>query len=88
MTQKLKITICMGSSCFARGNEENLRLIEEYIREHQLNDRIELSGRCCARQCAEGPNVSIDGVLYNKVGKDLLLNLLKEKLSAESKESS
>ena len=88
MTQKLKITICMGSSCFARGNEENLRTIEDYIREHQLADRIELSGRCCARQCAEGPNVSIDGVLYNKVGKDLLLNLLKEKLSAESKESS
>ncbi len=88
MTQKLKITICMGSSCFARGNEENLRTIEDYIKQHQLDDRIELSGRCCARQCAEGPNVSIDGVLYNKVGKDLLLNLLKEKLSAESKESS
>jgi NADH:ubiquinone oxidoreductase subunit E len=88
MTQKLKITICMGSSCFARGNEENLRTIEDYIQEHQFADRIELSGRCCARQCAEGPNVSIDGVLYNKVGKDLLLNLLKEKISAESEKSS
>jgi NADH:ubiquinone oxidoreductase subunit E len=79
MTQKQKIMICMGSSCFARGNEDNLRLIEDYIEEHQLGDRIELSGRCCAKQCAEGPNISIDGVLYNGVSKEKLLKLLDEK---------
>jgi|BioPla2DNA2_1021312.scaffolds.fasta_scaffold74078_2 NADH:ubiquinone oxidoreductase subunit E len=78
--KKLKIIICMGSSCFARGNEDNLRLIEDYIREHQLDDRVELSGRCCAKQCAEGPNVSIDGVVYNGVNEERLMKLLNEKL--------
>ena len=86
MMQKLKIMICMGSSCFARGNEDNLRLIEDYIREHQLNDRIDLSGRCCAKQCAEGPNISIDGVLYNRISKDQLMKLLEEKFGKEFKE--
>ena len=28
---KLNIVVCMGSSCFARGNQENLAFIEEYI---------------------------------------------------------
>ncbi|NMA48131.1 MAG: (2Fe-2S) ferredoxin domain-containing protein [Lentisphaerae bacterium] len=79
MTQKLKIMICMGSSCFARGNEDNLRLIEDYIQEHQLSDRIELSGRCCAKQCAAGPNISIDGVVYTGVNEEQLLKLLAEK---------
>ena len=29
---KLNISVCMGSSCFARGNNENLEFIEKYIR--------------------------------------------------------
>ena len=39
------ILICMGSSCFARENRENLGLIEEYLRSHKLEDsvRIEVS---------------------------------------------
>lgn len=86
MMQKLKIMICMGSSCFARGNEDNLRLIEDYIREHQLSDRIDLSGRCCAKQCAEGPNISIDGVLYNRISKEQLLKLLEERFGTAIKE--
>ena len=28
---KLNITVCMGSSCFARGNEQNLAFLESYI---------------------------------------------------------
>ena len=31
----VEIVICMGSSCFARGNEENLRIIESFIAENQ-----------------------------------------------------
>ena len=27
---KHDIVICMGSSCFARGNKRNLKIIEEY----------------------------------------------------------
>ena len=28
---KPKITICMGSSCFARGNEKNVEFCEEFL---------------------------------------------------------
>ncbi len=31
---KSKIRICMGSSCFRRGNRKNLEFIETYIEEH------------------------------------------------------
>ena len=31
-----EIVICMGSSCFARGNEVNLRIIEDFLRENGL----------------------------------------------------
>ena len=39
----MKITVCMGSSCFARGNDQNLEFIEKYIKEKGLEAEIELS---------------------------------------------
>ena len=49
---KLNITVCMGSSCFARGNQENLAYIEEYIKEHGIDANIELEGMRCENKCA------------------------------------
>lgn len=74
----MEIVICMGSSCFTRGNEENLRVIEEFMEEHDRDDRIQLSGKCCLAKCAEGPNVIIDGHCYNHVDKGMLIDLLNE----------
>lgn len=66
----------MGSSCYVRGNEENLKLIEDYIEKNQLEAEIHLCGSNCARQCAEGPNITINGVLHQNVKKDDLLEIL------------
>ena len=38
-----EITVCMGSSCFARGNATNLDIIEKYLREHPAG-RVRLEG--------------------------------------------
>lgn len=66
----MKITVCMGSSCFARGNDKNLEFIENYIKENGLEAEIELSGARCEGKCATGPNIIIDGVEYNEVDED------------------
>lgn len=76
---KSKIVICMGSSCFARGNEENLRTIEQFVKANHLEDRVELSGSGCTGECAKGPNLVIDGVVYNRMEKEALIDLLEEK---------
>ena len=34
-----KIVVCLGSSCFARGNAQNLAAIEEYLQNHGLKVR-------------------------------------------------
>jgi len=33
---KINITVCMGSSCFARGNQQNLAFIEAFIKAHDI----------------------------------------------------
>ena len=69
---KLEITVCMGSSCFARGNDQNLEFIENYIKENGLEAQVDLSGTRCSGNCADGPNIVINGVDYSGDEQDKL----------------
>ncbi len=75
---KLNITVCMGSSCFARGNQENLAFLEDYIKEHGIDANIELEGSRCENKCASGPNIYINGQEYNNVDIDKLKEILEK----------
>ncbi|MGL4594251.1 MAG: NAD(P)H-dependent oxidoreductase subunit E [Thermoguttaceae bacterium] len=75
----MEIVICMGSSCFTRGNEENLRVIEEFIALNDCEDQVQLSGKCCLGRCSDGPNIVIDGQCFNRVNKEMLIDLLNER---------
>ena len=85
ISKKPKITICMGSSCFARGNENNLKVIQDYLERHDLTDDIdiELSGTLCLGKCGTGPNVIINKQMYNKVNEGVMLDILKSLFPTE-----
>lgn len=76
--EKIKINICMGSSCFARGNESILEVIKEYLTEHGLRDRVEFKGHLCKNLCNEGPNVEINGMVYSGVTEQSIVGILDE----------
>ena len=80
----VKIVICMGSSCFEKGNKENLRLIENFIQKHSLEGQVDLSGKCCLSECSDGPNVIINDVCYHHPARETLLGLLCETFHIES----
>jgi len=70
----------MGSSCFARGNEKNLRLIEEYLQSRGIGGNVQLSGSCCEGKCSLGPNVVINGEIFHNVDPGTMIDLLNTKL--------
>lgn len=73
---KLNIIVCMGSACFARGNQQNLAFLESYIQEHGLEADINLAGTRCENKCAKGPVVIINNVEYNNVDEKKLEEIL------------
>ncbi len=75
-SMKTNIKICMGSSCFARGNNKNLEIIEKYIYDNKLNAQVELEGFCCEGKCQSGPNLKIDDKCYTQVTKEKLKTIL------------
>ena len=83
------IKVCMGSSCFARGNAKNLQLIQRFLDDNNLDGEIELTGLRCGDKCSKGPNITIDGVEYNNIDSGTLLDILEKHFkTAPSQDSS
>jgi NADH:ubiquinone oxidoreductase subunit E len=76
VSDNIEITICLGSSCFARGNGENLRAIQEHIRRNGLNARLKMRGCLCREKCTVGPSLVIDGIEYTNVQSGTAVALL------------
>jgi len=74
----IEIVICLGSSCFARGNSENLAILNQYAQTRGSNISVRLTGRLCQDQCNQGPNLMVGGNLYHNVTAARLRELLQQ----------
>ncbi len=77
---KIKIELCMGSSCFARGNSSVLSAIEAFASENGLEDRLELEGHLCLGKCNSGPHIAINGKEFSCLDEDCIIDLIKKEL--------
>ena len=80
MENSIRIVVCMGSSCFARGNEKNLELIEKFLEKHALAANVQLSGSLCECCCGQGPNIRINDKVYHAVSREKLPGILEREL--------
>jgi NADH:ubiquinone oxidoreductase subunit E len=80
MNHRREIVICLGSSCFARGNRVLLKIIQRYINTQGLADKVFFKGDHCFGACSEGPNIQIGGKLYNHVSEENIHHILSEAL--------
>jgi NADH:ubiquinone oxidoreductase subunit E len=60
-----EFVVCLGSSCFARGNSQNLSAIEAYLQGRGLLDCVR--GCLCQDECKLGPNISVCGAHHHEV---------------------
>ena len=74
------ITICMGSSCFARGNKKILGIIQDFISRRKLEGRIKFKGNHCFGKCKEGPILQIDDREYSGLNDENILEILEKEL--------
>ena len=80
MNHRREIVICLGSSCFARGNKNLLKTIQRYITQHGLSDKVLFKGDHCFGECNIGPNLMIGGRIYNEVNDENIHQILNESL--------
>jgi NADH:ubiquinone oxidoreductase subunit E len=80
MSRRFEMQICLGSSCFSRGNKEVVRFIREYLRKNHLDDRVIFSGARCLGHCSNGPNLVINGKVIEGVGLTQVEKILEDEL--------
>jgi NADH:ubiquinone oxidoreductase subunit E len=78
MEKDTEITICLGSSCFVRGNNETLKVIKEYLKNNKLENKVYFHGNHCFAKCSEGPILKINDKIYRNVNKFNVIEILTE----------
>ncbi|MFW5974792.1 MAG: NAD(P)H-dependent oxidoreductase subunit E [Bacteroidota bacterium] len=79
MSYEHEITICVGSSCFSRGNKKLVQLIKQYLKGHNLTQKVYFHGSHCYGQCERGPVMIMDGQAYFHIDEDKALTLIQSK---------
>lgn len=73
-----KIEICLGSSCYCRGNSELLETIERFLKETMIEDKVDFLGTSCEGHCANGPTLKVDNKRFFEVDQGVLVDLLNQ----------
>lgn len=81
MKPKNQLIICMGSSCYSRGNRVNLELIKAWLSERNIEAEVEFKGQLCSGLCNKGPVIIINDHVYQDVQSVNVINILKTALT-------
>lgn len=80
MNTKKEIKICLGSSCFSRGNKEILNIIKTYLKEHKLEHKVYFHGAHCFGKCSDGPNLQFGETFYENVNDSNIIEIIQKEL--------
>ena len=80
MSKRAELIICLGSSCFSRGYKATLKAIMKFLDDQHLKDKVNFHGGHCFGNCAEGPNISINGKIYTGVDENGIIDILTNEL--------
>ena len=81
MAQRIEMEICLGSSCFSRGNKDVVMFIKEYLRKNHLDDRVIFKGARCMGRCSNGPSLTINGVITEGVTLSKIESILEKEFA-------
>jgi NADH:ubiquinone oxidoreductase subunit E len=60
-----KITVCIGSSCHLKGSRQVVEMLQYFIAQNKLDDKVELTGTFCMGQCQKGVCVTVDDQFFS-----------------------
>jgi len=78
--KKNVIRICLGSSCYTRGNAENLKIIQQYVEGRNIAASLDFRGHLCTENCNRGPVITINDETFEEVQPFQVEKILMEKL--------
>ena len=62
---KMKVTVCIGSSCHIKGSRQVVEQLQNLIKENNLDDKVDLGGTFCLGKCQQGVCVTVDDEFHS-----------------------
>ena len=65
------VQVCVGSSCYLKGSQEIVELLEKGVKDNSLEDEVVLVGSFCIGRCNRlGVTVQVDDDVYEGITRD------------------
>ncbi len=65
------VQVCVGSSCYLKGSQDIVDLLESAVAEHHLEEDVVLSGSFCIGKCNRvGVTVQVDDDIHVGITRD------------------
>ncbi|MDR2642555.1 MAG: [FeFe] hydrogenase, group A [Planctomycetaceae bacterium] len=78
---QVKVTVCVGTSCFARGSEDLLKEIEDFVQAGALGNVLQVEAAFCMESCDKGPMVLVGEEVINHATPEIVIAEIKKQLS-------
>lgn len=79
-SKPFQIVICLGSSCFARGNKHIVQVVKQFLEEHKLSQKVDFRGKHCFGHCQHGPSIMINSRRFEQITADSVVEILQNEL--------
>ena len=80
------IQICGGSSCHLKGAADIVALLQQAVKDHNLEAEVTLAGSFCTGQCNRvGVTIQVDDETYTGVTREGFNEFLNDKILAKLK---
>ena len=67
----LFVQVCVGSSCYLKGSQDIVELLEKAVEEYNISDDVVLSGSFCIGKCNRvGVTVQVDDNVHVGVARE------------------
>jgi NADH-quinone oxidoreductase subunit G len=80
--EKLKVSVCVGTSCFVRGSQKILEALVKHVQENSLENLVDVQATFCFERCGDGPNVRVGETVIGKCDITTAIKAVEEKLAA------
>ena len=75
------IQICVGSSCHLKGSADIVALLQQAVKDYNLEAEVTLAGSFCTGQCNRvGVTVQVDDETYTGITREGFNTFLQEKI--------
>ena len=81
----LTINVCIGSACHLKGSYSVISKLQELVKSHSLDNKVEIKGAFCLGRCTQAVSVKVDDTIYSvspSTTEDFFSNEILTKLSS------